>query len=85
MEVTMWFPDDKVQVSLPYGEDGKTVHTGTVTRVQEPGPELPWRCVQVKFDDPAIYGGMGIAWVDPLTLSALGETPAEPDRGRHES
>lgn len=82
-EDAVWFPDDKVQVSLPYGSDGKTVHLATVDRVQSPGPDADhhYRTHRVRFDDPYIYGGMGVAWVDPLTLTAPGEEAAEPDRG----
>lgn len=82
----MWYPNDRVQVSLPYGQDGVTVHLATVVRIQDPGPRRPWRTVKVKFDDPLVFGGLGVAWVDPLVLTHPGDDPAPPDRGvPHES
>lgn len=79
--MTCWKVADKVQVSLPYGQDGQTVHIATIERIRDTGPvpEFPERNVKVVFDDRAIFGGAGFAWVSPGVLSHLGEVPAEAD------
>ena len=78
----MWNKGDRVTVSLPYGTDGKTTHAGTVSRVQEPGPHIasPHRTVKVVFDDPLLFGGVGVAWVSPAVIVPEGHAPAEPER-----
>ena len=82
MENQSWQPGDRVIVSLPYGAEGRSVHFATVTRVQDPGPHQanPHRTVRVAFDDPLIYGGMGVAWVSPQVCRVEGSEPAEPER-----
>ena len=73
-----WQLGDRVQVSLPYGTDGKTVHPATITSMIQVHSETS--TVRVTFDDPMIYGGLGAAWVRPEVITRLGEEPAEPDR-----
>lgn len=75
-----WLIGKRVQVSLPYGEDGLTVLEGTIARIQDPGPNRPERTVKVLFDDPLVFGGTGTAWVRPEVLSEPGAAPAPPDR-----
>lgn len=76
-----WKLGDEVQVSLPYGATEKTVHGAVIDRIRLEGPFVyyPNRNIRVKFDDPAIYGGTGFAWVDPKVLTHPGEEPADAD------
>lgn len=77
-----WLVRDRVQVSLPYGTDGKSVHLATIDRIRVTGPAIanPQRTIHVAFDDPLIFGGVGMAWVSPDVLTKPGEEPAEPER-----
>jgi len=75
-----WQVGDRVQVSLPYGDDGLTVLLGEVVRIQDPGPLKDKSTVKVRFDDPLVYGGLGVAWMNPMTLSRLGDPPGLPER-----
>lgn len=76
-----WQLGDRVQVSLPYGTDGKTVHQASITSIVRTSPaDEAQHTIRVTFDDPMIYGGLGAAWVRPEVITRPGETPAEPDR-----
>ena len=82
MTTTKWQEGDRVQASLPFGQDGVTVAPGLIDRIQIPGPNNnhPERTHRVSFDDPLIYGGLGRAWFNPVVLTNEGDTPAEPER-----
>jgi hypothetical protein len=80
-----WDVGDQVQVSLPYGPDGVTVLLAEILRFQVPGPQQLERTVKVKFDDPLVYGGLGVAWVNPKVLTRPGQSPAMPDRDEVQS
>ena len=79
---SQWKVGDFVKVSLPHGEDGKTVHYATIEAVKDvgPSPAHPQRAIKVSFDDSFLYGGLGIAWVSPDVIVAADEEPAPPER-----
>jgi hypothetical protein len=63
---TTWKVRDRVQVSLPYGQQGETTqHLATIDRIAESGK------IHVRFDDPYIYGGYGHAWVEKAALAEV--------------
>jgi hypothetical protein len=68
-----WERGERVQVSLPFGEDGMSVHLATVARVQDDR-------VMVIFDEPLMYGGLGYAWVSSKVLALPGQSPKPPER-----
>lgn len=43
---------------------------GVVEKVAEVGPYLADNTIKVRFDDPLVYGGQGVAWVNPSELRA---------------
>ena len=68
-----WQNGDRVEVNFPSGADEVQKLTGVVLRIQDPGPfpAYPERTIRVKFDDPLVFGGLGVAWVSPETLTML--------------
>lgn len=76
-----WHVGQLVQVSLPHGTDSTTVLPATVTEILTSGPaDHPNRTIKVRFGDPMVYGGKGVAWVNPVVLSEPGAVPATPER-----
>ena len=63
-----WQLGDRVVVNLPTPKGDKGL-PGEIDKIQDPGPHQPTRTHRVRFDDPMVFGGMGVAWFDPKLLS----------------